>query len=326
MTFARRQFLQLATAFATASAITRRAWARDYPARAIRMIVPFPPGGGADTTGRVIGQWLSDRLGQPFVIDNRPGAGTNIGTEAVVTAQPDGYTLLVANAGNAINASLYPKLNFNFIRDLVPVAGMVRAPHVLFVAPTFPAKTVEDLIAYAKANPGKINYASAGTGTANHIAAEMFKMMTGVDMVHVPYKGGAPANLALMSGEVQVMFADVLSVAGLMKAGTIRSLAIATNNVHLAMLPGTPTVAATVPGFDTSSWWGICAPRGTPGEIVNKLNAEINRGLADPKIKQRFAEMGVLILSGSPEDFGKMIADETEKWGKVVKFANVSAD
>ena len=326
MTFARRQFLQLATAFATAPAITRRAWARDYPARAIRMIVPFPPGGGADTTGRVIGQWLSDRLGQPFVIENRPGGGTNIGTVAVATAQPDGYTLLVANAGNAINASLYPKLNFNFIRDLVPVAGMVRAPHVLFVAPTFPAKTVEDLIAYAKANPGKINYASAGSGTANHIAAEMFKMMTGVDMVHVPYKGGAPANLALMSGEVQVMFADVLSVAGLMKAGTIRSLAIATNNVHLAMLPGTPTVAATVPGFDTSSWWGICAPRGTPGEIVNKLNAEINRGLADPKIKQRFAEMGVLILSGSPEDFGKMIADETEKWGKVVKFANVSAD
>ena len=274
----------------------------------------------------MIGQWLSDRLGQPFVIENRPGGGTNIGTVAVATAQPDGYTLLVANAGNAINASLYPKLNFNFIRDLVPVAGMVRAPHVLFVAPTFPAKTVEDLIAYAKANPGKINYASAGSGTANHIAAEMFKMMTGVDMVHVPYKGGAPANFALMSGEVQVMFADVLSVAGLMKAGTIRSLAIATNNVHLAMLPGTPTVAATVPGFDTSSWWGICAPRGTPGEIVNKLNAEINRGLADPKIKQRFAEMGVLILSGSPEDFGKMIADETEKWGKVVKFANVSAD
>ena len=326
MTYARRQFLQLATAFATAPAITSRAWAQNYPARAIRMIVPFPAGGGADTTGRVIGQWLSDRLGQPFVIDNRPGGGTNIGTEAVATAQPDGYTLLVANAGNAINASLYHKLNFNFIRDLVPVAGMVRAPHVLFAAPTFPAKTVEELIAYAKANPGKLNYASAGSGTANHIAAEMFKMMTGVDMVHVPYKGGAPANLALMSGEVQVMFSDILSVAGQMKAGTIRSLAIGTNNVNLAMLPGTPTVAATVPGFDTSSWWGICAPRGTPGEIVNKLNAEINRGLADPKIKQRFAEMGVLTLSGSPEDFGKMIADETEKWGKVVKFANVRAD
>ena len=326
MAYARRQFLQLATAFATAPAITRRAWALDYPTRAIRMIVPFPPGGGADTSGRVIGQWLSDRLGQPFVIENRPGGGTNIGTEAVATAQPDGYTLLLANAGNAINASLYHKLNFNFIRDLVPVAGIVRAPHVLFVASTFPAKTIEDLIAYAKANPGKISYASAGSGTANHIAAEMFKMMTGVDMVHVPYKGGAQANFALLSGEVQVMFSDVLSVAGLMKAGTIRSLAIATNNVHLAMLPGTPTVAATVPGFDTSSWWGICAPRGTPGEIVNKLNAEINRGLADPKIKQRFTEMGVLILSGSPEDFGKMIADETEKWGKVVKFANVRAD
>jgi tripartite-type tricarboxylate transporter receptor subunit TctC len=202
---------------------------------------------------------------------------------------------------------------------------VVRAPHVLFVTPSFPAKTVEELIAYAKANPGKINYASAGTGTANHIAAEMFKMMTGVDMVHVPYKGGAPAIIDLLSGQVQVMFADVLTMAAQMKADTIRSLAIATN-VHLPTLPGTPTVAATVPGFDTSSWWGICAPRGTPGEIVNKLNAEINRGLADPKIKQRFAEMGVLILSGSPEDFGKMIADETAKWGKVVKFANVSAD
>jgi tripartite-type tricarboxylate transporter receptor subunit TctC len=325
MTYARRQFLQLATAFAVVPVITRRAWALDYPTRSVRMIVPFPPGGAADISGRLIAQSLSDRLGQPFVIENRPGGGTNIGTEAVATAPPDGYTLLVANAGNAINATLYHKLKFNFIHDLVPVAGLVRAPHVLFVTPSFPAKTVGELIAYAKANPGKVNYASAGTGTANHIAAEMFKMMTGVDMVHVPYKGGAPAIIGLLSGQVQVMFADVLTMAAQMKTGKIRALAIATN-VHLPTLPDTPTVAATVPGFDTSSWWGICAPRNTPGEIVNKLNVEINRGLADPKIKQRFAEMGVLIIGGSPEDFGKMIADETAKWGKAVKFANISVD
>lgn len=326
MTYARRQFLQLATAFAAAPAITQRAWAQDYPTRPVRMIVPFAPGGAADIAGRVIAQWLSDRLGQPFIIDNRPGGGTNIGTEAVATAAPDGYTLLVANAGNAINVTLYRKLNFNFIRDLVPIAGLVRAPHMLFVTPSFPAKTVEELIAYAKANPGKINFASAGTGTANHIAAEMFKMMAGVDMVHVPYRGGAPAITDLLSGQVQVMFSDILTMAAQMKGGSkIRSLAVATN-VHLPTLPNVPTIAATVPGFDTSSWWGVCAPRGTPSEIINKLNAEINRGLADPKIKQRFAEMGVLILGGSPEDFGKMIADETEKWGKAVKFANVSED
>jgi tripartite-type tricarboxylate transporter receptor subunit TctC len=325
MTYARRQFLQLATALAAAPAIAPRAFALDYPTRPVRMIVPFPPGGAADISGRVIGQWLSERLGQPFVVENRPGGGTNIGTEMVATAPPDGYTLLVANAGNAINATLYHKLKFNFIHDLVPVAGLVRAPHILFVTPSFPAKTVAELIAYAKAHPGKVNYASAGVGTANHIAAEMFKMMTGVDMVHVPYKGGAPAIVDLMSGQVQVMFADVLTMAAVMKTGKVRALALATD-VHLAALPDLPTVAATVPGFDTSSWWGICAPRGTPDEIVNTLNAEINRGLADPKIKKRFDEMGVLVLGGSPQDFGRMIADETAKWGRAVKFANVSAD
>ena len=325
MTLQRRTFFHLAAAGALAPSLPRTASAIDYPTRPVRVIVTFPPGGAADISGRLIGQWLSDRLGQPFVIENRPGGGTNIGTETVATAPPDGYTLLVANASNAINATLYHKLNFNFIRDLVPVAGLVRAPHVLFVTPSFPAKTVAELIAYAKANPGKVNYASAGTGTANHIAAEMFKMMTGVDMVHVPYKGGAPSIIDLLSGQVQVMFADVLTMAAQMKDGKIRSLAIATN-VHLRTLPDTPTVAATVPGFDTSSWWGVCAPRGTPDEIVKKLNAEIDAGLADPKLKQRFAEMGVLILGGSPEAFGKMIADETEKWGKAVKFANVRAD
>jgi tripartite-type tricarboxylate transporter receptor subunit TctC len=325
MTYARRQFLHLATAFVAAPAISRRAWALDYPTRPVRMIVPFPPGGAADITGRLIGQWLSDHLGQPFVIENRPGGGTNIGTEAVATAAPDGYTLLVANAGNAINATLYRKLKFNFMHDLMPIAGVVRAPHVLFVAPSFPVKTVAELIAYVKANPGKVSFASAGTGTANHIAGEMFKMLAGVDMVHVPYRGGAPAIADVLSGRVEVMFSDVLTMAAQMKVGKIRALAIATN-VKLPTLPNTPTVAATVPGFDTSSWWGVCAPRGTPGEIVNKLNAEINRGLDDPKIKKRFTDMGVLILRGSPEDFGKMIADETAKWGKAVKFAKVNAD
>jgi tripartite-type tricarboxylate transporter receptor subunit TctC len=325
MTYARRQFLQLATAFAAAPAVTRSAWALDYPTRPVRMIVPFPPGGAADITGRLIGQWLSDRLGQPFVIENRPGGGTNIGTEAVATAAPDGYTLLVANAGNAINATLYRKLKFNFMNDLVPIAAVVRAPHVLFVAPSFPVKTVAELIAHVKANPGKVSFASAGTGTANHIAGEMFKMLAGVDMVHVPYRGGAPAIADVLSGRVEVMFSDVLTMAQQMKVGKIRALAIATN-VKLPTLPNTPTVAATVPGFDTSSWWGICAPRGTPSEIVNKLNAEINRGLDDPKIKQRFTDMGVLILRGSPEDFRKMIADETAKWGKAVTFAKVNAD
>jgi tripartite-type tricarboxylate transporter receptor subunit TctC len=325
MTHGRRQFLQLAAAFAAAPSVTRRAWAQDYPTRPVRLVVPFAPGGAADITGRLIGQWLSDRLGQPFVIENRPGGGTNIGTEAVATAAPDGYTLLVANAGNAINATFYRKLSFNFMRDLVPVANLVRAPHVLFASPSFPAKTVAELIAYAKANPGKVNFASAGTGTSNHIAAEMFKMMAGIDMVHVPYRGGAPAITDLLSGQIQVMFADVVTMAAQMKAGKIRALAIATNT-RLPTLPDTPTIAATVPGFDTSSWWGICAPRGTPREIVNKLNAEINRGLDDPKIKQRFAEIGVLVLPGSPEDFGKLIADETDKWGKAVKFANVSGD
>ena len=325
MMYGRRQFIQLATGFAASAGISSRAWALDYPARPVRLIVPFPPGGAADITGRLIGQRLSTRLGQPFITENRPGGGTNIGTEAVVTALADGYTLLVANAANAINASLYPKLNFNFMRDLVPVAGLVRAPHVLFVAPSFPVKTVGELIAYAKANPGKVNFASAGRGAANHIAAEMFKMMAGIDMVHVPYRGGAPAIADVLSGEVQVMFSDVVTMAAQMQEGKIRSLAIA-SNVRLPTLPDTPAVAATVPGFDTSSWWGVCAPRGTPREVVDKLNAEINSGLVDPAIAKFFADMGVLTLSGTPENFGKMIADETEKWSKVVKFANISLD
>ncbi len=325
MTIVRRQFLAFAGAATALPALPRVARALDYPTRPVRVVVPFPPGGAADITARLMGQWLAARLGQPFIIENKAGAGSNIGTEAVVTAPPDGYTLLLINAGNTINATLYRKLNFDFIRDIVPVAGLVRAPHVMFVTPAFPAKTVAEFIAYAKANPGKVNYASAGTGNANHISAEMFKMMTGIDMVHVPYKGGAPALLDLVGGQVQVMFADTLTAASQLKAGTIRALAVATP-VRSPVLPDTPPISDTVRGFDASSWWGIGAPRGTPDEIVRKLNTEINAGLADAKLKARFMEMGALELGGTPAEFGKMIANETEKWGKVVKFANVLAD
>jgi tripartite-type tricarboxylate transporter receptor subunit TctC len=325
MTILRRQFLACASAAMAMPALPRAAMALDYPTRPVRMVVPFPPGGAADITARLMGQWLTERLGQPFIIENKGGAGSNLGTEAVVTAPPDGYTLLLINAGNAINATLYQKLNFDFIRDIVPVCGLVRAPHVMFVTPSFPAKTVAEFIAYAKANPGKVNYASAGTGNANHITAEMFKMMTGIEMVHVPYRGGAPALLDLVGGQVQVMFADTLTAGEQIKSGTVRAIGVATA-ARSPVLPEVPPIADVVPGFDASSWWGIGAPRGTPGEIVTKLNAEINAGLADPKLKERFAAMGALLLGGSPAAFGKMIADETDKWGKVVKFAGARAE
>ncbi len=298
--------------------------ATDYPARSARLVVPFPPGGAADISGRLMAQFISEHLHQAFVVENKPGAGSNLGTEAVVTAAPDGYTLLQINAGNAINATLYKHLNFNFIRDIEPVGSIVQAPHVMFVTPSFPAKTVAEFIAYAKANPGKVNYASAGVGNANHISAEMFKMMTGIDMVHVPFKGGAPAVLALVAGQVQVMFADTLTAGEQVKAGTIRAIGVATPQ-RSPILPDVPPISDTVPGFYASSWWGVGAPRGTPGDIVKKLNGEINAGLADPTIKQRFAALGALELGGSPDSFRKLIADETEKWGKVIKFAHISA-
>jgi tripartite-type tricarboxylate transporter receptor subunit TctC len=325
MSNTRRQFLQLAGASAAALTVPRAAMAADYPTRPVRLIVPFPPGGAADVAARLMGQWLQERLGQPFVIENRPGAGSNLGTEAVVTAAPDGYTLLQINAGNSINATLYPKLSFNFMRDIVPIGSLVRAPHVMFVTPSFPPKTVAEFIAYAKANPGKVSYASAGVGNANHISAEMFKMMTGVDMVHVPYRGGAPALIDLTAGRVQVMFADTLTAGEQLKGGLIRALAVATPQ-RSPVLPDVPPISDTVPGFDASSWWGIGGPRGLPNDIVVKLNSEINAGLADPKLRARFAEMGALILGGSPADFGKLIADETEKWGKVVKFSGATAE
>lgn len=320
----RRQLLRYAGASIIASALPRGAFAADYPTRAARVVVPFPPGGGADITGRLIAQWLSDHLGQAYVIENKPGAGTNLGTEVVVTAAPDGYTLLLINTGNAINATLYQHLNFNFIRDIEPMCGIIQAPHLLFVTPSFPANTLAEFIAYAKANPGKVNFASAGSGSANHISAEMFKMMTGVDMVHVPFNGGAPAILAVVSGQVQAMFADTLTAGEQVKAGTVKVIGVATPQ-RSPLLPEVPPISDTVPGFYASSWWGIGAPHGTSGDIVKKLNAETNAALADPTIQKRFAAMGALTLGGSPADFGKLIADETEKWGKVIKFAGISA-
>ncbi len=289
-----------------------------------RVIVPFPPGRGADITARLIAQWLSDHLGQAFIIENKPGAGSNLGTEFVVTAAPDGYTLLLINAGNAINATLYQHLSFDFIRDIEPICSIVEAPHVMFVTPSFPANTVAEFITYAKANPGKVNFASAGTGNANQLSAEMFKMMTGVDMVHVPFNGGAPALLALASGHVQMMFADTLTAGEQAKAGTIRAIGVATPQ-RTPVMPDVPPISDTVPGFSASSWWGIGAPHGTSADIVKALNTQINVALADATIKKRFAAMGALLLGGPPDAFRKLIADETEKWGKVIKFAGISA-
>jgi tripartite-type tricarboxylate transporter receptor subunit TctC len=320
----RRQLLRYAGAVAVTGALPGSALAADYPTRAARVIVPFPPGGAADITARLIAQSLSEHLGQAFVIENKPGAGSNLGTETVVSAAPDGYTLLLVNAGNAINATLYQHLNFDFIRDIEPVCSTVQAPHVMFVTPSFPASTVAEFIAYAKANPGKLDFASAGAGSANHISAEMFKMMTGIDMVHVPFNGGAPAVLALVSGQVQAMFADTLTASEQLKAGTIRAIGVATLQ-RSPVLPDVPPISDTMPGFYASSWWGIGVPRGTSGDIVKKLNTETNAALADARIKERFAAMGALLMGGTPDSFRKLIADETEKWGKVIKFAGISA-
>jgi tripartite-type tricarboxylate transporter receptor subunit TctC len=315
----RRQLLRYAGASIITSTLPRTVFALDYPARAARVIVPFPPGGGADITARLIAQWLSNHLDQAYVIENKPGADTNLGTEIVVSAVSDGYTLLLA-----INATLYQHLNFNFIRDIEPVCSIVQAPHVLFVTPSFPVNTVAEFIAYAKANPGRVNFASAGAGSANHISAEMFKMMTGVDMVHVPFNGGAPAVLAVASGQIQAMFADTLTAGEQAKGGTIRAIGVPTPQ-RSPVLPDVPPISDTVPGFYASSWWGIGAPRGVSGDVAKRLNVETNAALADPTIQKRFASMGALPLGGSPDDFRKLIADETEKWGKVIKFAGISA-
>jgi len=321
----RRQFLHVAAGAAALPAVSRFAWAQAYPARPVRIIVGLPAGGGADITARLMGQWLSERLGQQFLIENRPGAGTNVATEAVVRAAPDGYTLLLVLPPNAINATLYDKLNFDFIRDIVPVAGIMRTPLVMEVNPSFPAKTVAEFIAYTKANPGKINMASAGNGTSGHVAGELFKMMTGINMLHVPYRGGAPAITDLLGGQVQVLFDPVASSTEYIKAGKLRALAV-TSTTRLEAFPDIPTVGDAVPGYEASAFFGVGAPRGTPSEIIDKLNKEINAALADPKIKARFADLGGMTLPGSPSDFGKLIAEETEKWGKVIRAANIKPE
>ena len=325
MKLPRRAFLRLTAGAAVLPLVPRTATAQSYPTRPVRLLVGFPPGGGVDITARLAGQWLSERLGQQFVIENRSGAAGNIATEAVVRAAPDGYTLLLATPSNAINASLYKKLSFDFIRDIVPVAGIMRVPLVMEVNPAFPATTVPEFIAYAKANPGKINVASAGTGTSLHMSGELFKILTGVNLVHVPYRGGAPALTDLMGGQVQVIFSVMPETIEYVRAGRLRALAV-TTALRSESLPDVPSVAEFVPGYESSSWYGVGAPKGTPAEIVDKLNREVNAALADPKMKARFADLGGMLLPGTPADFGKFVAEETEKWAKVVEFSGAKAE
>jgi tripartite-type tricarboxylate transporter receptor subunit TctC len=325
MKLPRREFLRLAGATVALPAISRIARAQTYPSRPVRLIIGYPPGGSADITARLIGQWLSERLGQQFVIESRPGAGTNIATEAAIRATPDGYTLFLVAPANAINATLYEKLNYNFIRDIAPIAGLIRFPNVMEVNPSVPVKTVPEFIAYAKANPGKLNFASSGNGSTIHMSGELFKMMTGVNLVHVPYRGGAPALTDLLAGQVQVMFDNIPTSADHVRSGRLRGLAV-TSTTRLAVLPDLPPLSDFVPGYESSAWYGLGAPKNTPAEIIEKLNKEVNAILADPKSKARFEELGATLLPGSPADFGKLVTDETEKWGKVVKFAGVKAD
>jgi tripartite-type tricarboxylate transporter receptor subunit TctC len=325
MKLLRRRFLHLAAGAATLPALSRVAWAQVYPARPVRIIVPFAPGGSTDITARLMGQWLSERLGQQFVTENRPGAGSNIGTEVVVNAPPDGYTLLLVGASSAINATLYEKLNFNFLRDITSVAGIISIPFIMAVNPSVPAKTVSEFIAYAKVNPSKVNMGSGGNGTAGHLSGELFKMMAGVNMIHVPYRGEALALTDLLGGQVQVMFGTMPASIEYIRAGKLRPLAVTTAS-RLEALPDIPTVGEFVAGYEASGWQGLGAPRNTPVEIVDKLNKEINAGLADSKMRARFADLGGTVLPGSSGDFGKLIADETEKWGKVIRAANIKAD
>ena len=302
-----------------------QAFALDYPTRPVRWVVTYPPGGGTDITARIVGQWLSERLAQQFIIENKPGAGNNIGTESVVNAPPDGYTLILVNPANAINATLYSKLSFNFLRDIAPVAGIMRVPNVMEVNPSVPAKTVAEFIAYAKANPGKINWASSGNGTSVHLSGELFKIMAGVQLTHVPYRGSAPALTDMISGTVDVMFDNMPPSLPHIRAGKLRALAV-TTSMRSDALPDVPTVAETVPGYEASAFYGVGVPKGTPPEIIDKLNKEINAGLADPKIKARLAELGGMLIPGSPADFGKLVADETDKWAKVIKTGGVTLE
>ena len=321
----RRQFLHLAAGAAVLPTLPRIALAQTYPTRPVRLIVTFAAGGSPDIIARLMGQWLSERLGQPIIVDNRPGAAGNIGTEIGVRAPPDGYTLLMALSVNAINASVYNNLSFNFIRDTAPVASIASTPLIMEVNPSVPAKTVPEFIAYAKANPGKISMASGGKGAPGHVAGELFKMMAGVDMVHVPYRGDALVLPDLISGQVQVYFGVMPASLGYIRAGKLRALAV-TSATRQEALPDVPTVGEFLPGFEARGWYGIVVPKATPAEIVGKLNQEINAALADPNMKKRLTDLGVAVFAGSPADFGKFIADETEKWAKVVKFAGVKAE
>jgi tripartite-type tricarboxylate transporter receptor subunit TctC len=325
MSLPRRRFLHLATATAALPVLSRIARAQSYPNRPVRIIVGFAAGGAPDILARLFGQWLSDRLGQPFVIENRTGAGGNIATEAVVQSPADGHTLLLTSMGNAVNVTLYDKLNHNFLRDIVPVAGISREPLGMEVHPSFPAKTVAEFIAYAKANPGKISYGSAGIGSSLHMAGELFKLMAGVELVHVPYRGSPPALTDLLGGQLQLMFSPLPPSVEYVRSGKLRALAVTTATRSQA-LPDVPVIADAVPGYQASAWYGIGAPKGTPTEIVDKLNAEINAGLADPKLSARLTELGSVPFAGSPADFGKFLAAETDKWGKVIRAANIKAE
>jgi tripartite-type tricarboxylate transporter receptor subunit TctC len=325
MKLPRRQFLHLAAGTAALPIASRFACAQAYPSRPVHLIVPFAPAGGADTIARVMGQWLSERLGQPFVIENRPGGGANIATEAVVRAAPDGYTLLITGGYNTINATLYDKLNFNFIRDIAAVAGIVVYPDIMLVNPSVPAKTLAEFIAYAKANPGKLTVSSSGVGSPGHVSGELLKMMAGIEMVHVPYRSAGLALTDLLAGQVQVGFPSLPSAIGYVRAGTLRALAVTTATRSQA-LPDVPSVGEFVPGYEASGWFGVGAPKATPAEIVEKLNKEVNAALHDPKMKARLADLGGEPLPGSPADIAKLIAEETEKWGKVIKFAGIKAE
>jgi tripartite-type tricarboxylate transporter receptor subunit TctC len=321
----RQRFLKLIASAAALPTFARIATGQNYPSRPIRIIVGFPPGGAADVTARLIGQWLSERLGQPFIIENRPGAGTNIGTEAVAKSPADGYTLLLVSVANTVNASLYESLNFDFIRDITPVAGLVRGPLVMEVNPSVPATTVPEFIAYAKANPGMINIASAGIGTPGHMASELFQLLTDLDLLDVPYRGGAPALTDLLAGQVHVMFDNLPTSLEYIRAGKLRALAVSTIT-RSDTLPDLPTVSEFVPGYEVSSWFGIGAPRNTPRQVVDKLNAEINAGLTTPKLKAQLMDLGSSPLIGSPADFGSLIVKETEKWRKVIRAAKIKPE
>jgi tripartite-type tricarboxylate transporter receptor subunit TctC len=327
MKLARRKFMHLAASAAALPAVSRFAMAQAYPTRPVRLIVGFGPGGAADIVARLMGQWLSERLGRPFIIEDRPGAASNLATEAVVNSPQDGYTLLMISTPQAINATLYERLNFKFFRDIAPIASIWRGgPAVMKVNPSFPAKTVSEFIAYAKVNPGRINMASAGIGSINHVYGELFKLMAGVNIVHVPYRGGTgPALTDLMGGQVQVMFDSAASSIAYINTGKLRPLAV-TSASRILLLPDIPTVAEFVPGYEATDWLGVGAPRNTPPAIIDKLNKEINAGLADPKIKARIADLGYTPFASSPADFGQLIADDTEKWGRVIRAANIKVE